>query len=254
MCNNAELILGYVYAELADADRLEFEAHIARCADCRNEVAELRATRGHLASWTPPEPEFGFRIVKGSNVALPPARRFSFAPAWGLAAAAVLVLAAAAAIANVELRYDSNGLVVRTGWVRDTAAPQNAGTTDAGVATVSDTPGQWQARIATLETRLRELERAAAAREATGGTQLAAGPRMTESEIIRRTREMVTQSETRQQREFALELARVVGEIDRARRMDLLQINQGIGRLRGQIPSDVQQHLNYYLTRVSQEK
>jgi len=254
MCTNAELILSYVYGELPEADRRTFDTHLAGCVACATEVAGLQATRGHLASWTPPEPDFGFRIVRGNAGAAPPPRRVAFTPVWGLAAAAVLVLAAAAAIANVEVRYDSGGLMVRTGWVRDVPAPENAGASPAGVAQVSAPADEWRAEIAALQSRLRELEAAASARESSGGAQLASGPRMSEAEIIRRVREIVSQSETRQQREFALELARVVGEVDRARRMDLLTVQQGIGRLRGQIPSDVQQHLNYYLTRVSQEK
>jgi anti-sigma factor RsiW len=253
MCTNAELILGYVYGELPDAERRAFETHLAACGDCATEVAGLQATRGHLASWTPPEPDFGFRIVRGSSASAPPARRFRVAPAWGLAAAAVLVLAAAAAIANVEVRYDTNGLVVRTGWVRDVATPQSAGGAVADVTQPSAAADAWRAEIAALQSRLGELETAALARES-GGAAQASGPRMSEAEIIRSVREIVSQSETRQQREFALELARVVDEVDRARKMDFYTIQQGIGRLRGQIPADVQQHLNYYLTRVSQEK
>jgi hypothetical protein len=253
MCTNAELILGYVYGELPDADRRTFETHIADCAACATEVAELRATRGHLASWTPPEPEFGFRMVRGKEAAPPPARRFAVAPMRGLAAAAVLVLAAAAAIANVEVRYDASGLVVRTGWVRDVPASKEAATpTD--VAQVPAQSDGWRAEIAALQSRLSELEAAASAREGNGGVQLASGQRISEAEIIRRVREIVSQSETRQQREFALQLARVVDEVDRARKMDFYTIQQGLGRLRGQIPGDIQQHVNYILTRVSQEK
>jgi len=253
MCTNAELILGYVYGELPDAERRAFATHLAACGDCATEVAGLQATRGHLASWTPPEPDFGFRIVRGNNASAPPARRFTVAPAWGLAAAAILVLAAAAAIANVEVRYDTNGLVVRTGWVRDVAAPQNAGAPASDVTQASATADVWRAEIDALQSRLRDLEMAAVARESSGAVP-ASGPRMSEAEIIRRVREIVSQSETRQQREFALQLARVVDEVDRARKMDFYTIQQGLGRLRGQIPADVQQHVNYILTRVSQEK
>jgi anti-sigma factor RsiW len=250
MCDNAELILGYVYGELADADRQHFETHISRCTDCRNEVAELRVTRGHLASWAPPEPDFGFRIIRGASASAPTVRRFSFAPVWGLAAAAVLVLAAAAAIASVEIRYDSNGMVVRTGWARDVAAPQNAAAPSNAVTAVSEEPAQ----IAALEARLAEFERAAAAREASGGTQLADGPRLTESEIIRRVREELGRSETRQQREFAMKIDQVVKEVDRARQMDYLQTRQVLGQLRGATQADVAQQLNRYWTLVSQEK
>jgi Putative zinc-finger len=252
MCNNAELILGYAYGELADADRQVFEAHLSRCAECRSEVAEMRSTRAHLASWTPPEPEFDFQIVRGNRAApLPARRRFSFTPAWGLAAAAVLVLAAAAAIANVEVRYDANGLIVRTGWARDAATAENAAVTPSALQTAGNS-SEWRTEIATLQSRLRELETAASAREAT--TTPAAGPRMSEAEIIRRVREIVSQSETRQQREFAVQIAQVVRDVDRARKMDFLQIQQGMGQLRGQTTADVAQQWNYILTRVSQQK
>ena len=252
MCNNAEVIVGYVYGELPDAECRDFETHLARCADCRHEANELRATRGHLASWAPPEPDFGFRIIRGANAPAPAPRRFAFAPAWGLAAAAVLVLAAAAAIANVEIRYDANGMVVRTGWARDAAVPQDAAAVGGAITTVSVTPAQ----IAALETRLRELEAAAAAREAAGETQLALGPgpRMTESEIIRLVREIVSRSETRQQREFATQIAQVVKEVDRARQMDYAQFQQGLVRMRSTTQADVAQQLNRYLTLVSHEK
>jgi hypothetical protein len=257
MCNDQDLILGYVYGELADVQSRAFETHIASCAACRNEVAALRATRGHLASWTPPEPDFGFRIVRGADAPAPPARRPWFAPAWGLAAAAVLVLAAAAAIANVEVRYDASGLMVRTGWARDAAAPQTpASSTDSRVAQVSTTPAQSQ--IASIDARLRELESAVAARQNAGGTQLAAGPRMTDAEILRRVREVVRESETRQQREMALQIAGVVSDVDRARRLDFMQIQRGLGQLRGQTSAEVTQQVNqqwnHLLTRVSQQK
>jgi anti-sigma factor RsiW len=252
MCTNGERILGYVYGELPEADRRVLEAHLATCADCRGEVAGLRTTRGHLAAWTPPEPDFGFRIIRGSQAAAPP-RRWWPAPAWGLAAAAVLVLAAAAAIANIEVRYDASGLVVRTGWARAAAAPQAASRADSGVAQVAVTPEQWRSQMAALEARLVELERTAT-RESASGTQLASGPRMSDADIIRRVRDIVGQSETRQQREFAMQIAQVLRDVDRARQLDFLQIRQTLGQHRAQTSADVAKTLNYYVTRVSQEK
>lgn len=252
MCNDPELILGYVYGELPEANRRGFDAHMTTCAACRNEVAELRATRGHLAAWTPPEPDFGFQIVRG-HTAPAGTRRWWPAPAWGLAAAAVLVLAAAAAIANVEVRYDADGLVVRTGWARDVAAPQAASTGDSGLTPVAATPEEWRSRITAIDARLRDLERAAT-RDAAGGSQLASGPRMSDADIIRRVRDIVGLSETRQQREFAMQIAQVLRDVDRARQLDFLQIRQTLGQHRAQTTSDVAKTLNYYVTRVSQEK
>ena len=38
-------------------------------------------------------------------------------PAWAQAAAAVLLLGVAAGLANLDIRYDGEGLRVRTGWL-----------------------------------------------------------------------------------------------------------------------------------------
>jgi hypothetical protein len=250
MCHDPEVIVGYVYGELPEAERRAFDAHLATCAACRGEVAELGAMRGHLAAWAPPEPDFAFHIVRGAN-APPTARRWGPAPAWGLAAAAVLVLAAAAAIANVEVRYDANGLVVRTGWARDAVAARQPAADGAGVTPGSFTPDEWRAQVATLERRLLDLERAAADRPA---SQLASGPRLSDAEILRRVREIVSQSETRQQREFAMQVAQVLRDVDRARQVDFLRIQQGLGQHRAQTSAEVAQTVNYYLTRASQQK
>ena len=115
MCDK-ELLLGYLYDELPPSDRQAFDRHLASCADCREEVSGLRGTRTHLTSWAPPEPDLGFEIVRSARPA--PARWRLMSPAWGLAAAAVLTLAAAAAIANIDIRVGGDGVVVQTGWNR----------------------------------------------------------------------------------------------------------------------------------------
>jgi Putative zinc-finger len=250
MCNDPELMIGYLYGELSAAESRSFEAHLAGCVSCRHEVSELRGTRAQLSSWAPPEPDFGFRIVRGAGAPAAPARRGWFAPAWGLAAAAVLVLAAAAAIAHVEVRYDANGLTVRTGWAGD---PTPGGSVADGRAAVpvSNAPAPSAAQLAGLEARLRGLE--AAVRQPAGASA-AAGPRMPDAEMIRRVREMVSQSETRQQREFALQLAQVVADVDRALQVNFARINQGMGQHRAQTQAEIAAQVNYYLTRVSNQK
>src|SRR5580765_2148159 len=99
MCDQ-ELLVGYLYDEMEPGDRRAFEAHLAACGGCRAEVKALRGTRVQLAGWTPPEPGFDFHIVKGAARPAAPVRRWAVSPAWGLAAAAVLVLAAASSLAN----------------------------------------------------------------------------------------------------------------------------------------------------------
>jgi hypothetical protein len=114
------------------------------------------------------------------------------------------------------------------------------------------TSDEWRAQIATLDRRLLDLERAASQQPV--GTQLASGPRMSDAEILRRVREIVGQSETRQQREFAVQVAQVLHDVDRARQLDFRRIQQGLDQQRKQTSAEVAHTVNYILTRVSQEK
>ena len=60
MCDSKELLVAFLYDEIDPSAKRTFEAHVASCAECRDEIAELRATRGQIALWTPPEPTSGF--------------------------------------------------------------------------------------------------------------------------------------------------------------------------------------------------
>ena len=133
------------------------------------EVAGLQQTRQHLTTWSPPQPEFAFHIVRGaapaSGSVAPAPRRFGFVPQWAMAAAAsLLVLAGAAAIANVELRYGPEGFAVRTGWASQSAGTPPAATpgpvqaASAGVS--SEQSEQLKAALRVLKSRLAELEQA----------------------------------------------------------------------------------------------
>jgi anti-sigma factor RsiW len=234
MCDSKELLVGYLYDELDPTTRRTFEAHAATCADCRHEVAELRATRGQIAMWTPPEPDLGFRVIRGA--AAPPPVRFRVAPAWGLAAAALLVMAVGAAIANFDVRYDAAGLSVRTGWqhgvASPTAAPQSAA---AGLANVD-----WKAQAEALDRRLRDLERSVAARPQS--LQSASATGASDDEVLQRLRDIVSQSETRQQRLVAARLAELTRNIDAQRKLDLAVIDQGMTRLQNTSGAEVKQY------------
>ena len=223
MCDK-ELLVGYLYDEIDTASRRALEAHLASCAACRGEVGALRATRRELATWTPPERQLGFQIVSGA--ARPPASRFRLSPAWGLAAAAVLVLAAAAAIANVEVRYGADGMTIRTGWGRAPAAQVAEHQPPPAVV-----PAEFAATLETIDQRLRELETAAP--QAQGVVmQAASGSRISDAEVLRRVRALLTDSEARQNRELALRIRQLATEFEAQRRVDLATIQQGSrGRL-----------------------
>jgi hypothetical protein len=235
MCDRSEELIGFLYNELGASEAQAFRDHLASCADCRTELAALRATRGHIAAWTPPEPDLDFHIVRRPAIApaRPPVRTFRISPVWGLAAAATLVMAIGAAIANLEVRVGAGeGLVIRTGWNRDAAA--TPGPTSAAAVTDVD--------YKQLDQRLRQMEQAVARDRSTARTS-AEG--MTDEEILQRVREMVGQSETRQQRALAARLMDVTREFDTKRRTDLIAFDQALVRLQNTSGAEVRQYREY---------
>ena len=268
MCNH-ERLLDYLYDELPSAERAAFERHVQECVDCRTELAELGGTRLALASWSPPDSELGFKIVRER----PSATRQSFwtfrpfdglraSPAWGFAAAAVIVLAVAAAISNIEVRYGHDGLLVRTGWNRSPNAEVSgapAGTVTAVGAT--STPDDWSSRLRTLDARLQQLEQqqnrtVKAAVALPGETQVYSSARMSDAELLRTVRKSIADSETRQQRELAMRLTQVVRDFDATRAGDLARIEQGLRRVQGLNDAELIQHREtlQHLMRVTQQK
>lgn len=258
MSCDKEALVGYIYDELEQAQREAFERHLASCDACREEVAGLRATRAHLARWSPPEPDFAlprFRVVRDGEAVAPP-RRFRLSPAWGLAAAAVLLLAVASAIANLEIRYGADGLVVRTGWSRPAAAgpvaPASREAATPAAAVISS--GQLQQ----LERRIRDLETRAPQSAPPAQSVSASSSRISEEELLRQVRGIVNQSESRQQRELALRLAQVVRDFDVQRQSDLVRLQQGFQQMQGLTDAELIRHrdalnsLNY-MVRVAQQ-
>jgi hypothetical protein len=235
MCDSKELLVSYLYDELDASAKRRFETHVLSCAECREEVAALRTTRSEIALWTPPEPEFGFRIVRGA--AAPPAvPRFRITPAWGLAAAAVLVMAIGAAIANLEVRFGTDGLSVRTGWQHDPIATAGVTSAAGGVS-----PVDWKAEAERLDKRVRDFEQTLT-RTPANAIQNAAAPAASDDQVLQRVRELVGQSEARQQRVLATRMAELTRDFDAQRRVDLAAIDQGMARLQNTSGAEVRQY------------
>src|SRR5205807_9486014 len=99
-----EALVTHLYDD-GEADamgRALFATHLARCAQCSEDLAALRGVRVQLARWAPPEP----KTMSGrqSAVAGPqPATRdphwWREIPAWAQVAAALLFLGVSAGIA-----------------------------------------------------------------------------------------------------------------------------------------------------------
>ena len=276
MCDKEQLV-SYLYDDLGDADRAAFDAHLRSCAECRDELNALRGVRADLISWTPPQPDFGFRVVREPKVLPMPARawRAWYSPAAGLAAAAVLVLAAASAIAHVEVHQGPDGITVRTGWTASAlstdSASASARTSGASYGETRPQPGSSAAGsaesslasspvnpalLAALDRRLSALE--AAARDTSNVRNASTlSARASDADLLKKMRELLAQSETKQQGELALRVAQVLRDVDAQRIADLSRIQAGLRDINASVSAETQNHrelTSYLLARESKQK
>lgn len=269
MCEEKDLLVSYLYDDLADADRARFERHVRACADCRDELSALRGVRADLTSWAPPASELGFRIVRDPKVVELKPRgtaaeagrgtwRAWYTPAAGLAAAAVLVLAAASAIAHVEIHRGPDGLTVRTGW--NTAAAQSAAVLPTPVApslretSVAAAPSADAAKLAGIEARLRALESSHDSAVRAASMQSA---RSSDQELLRRMRDLVTVSEAKQTGELALRVSQMNREFDAQRAADMQRIQSIFARVNASVDADATMHrewASYMLNNSTKQK
>jgi hypothetical protein len=262
------MLMAYLYDDIAPGDRQAFEQHLATCARCRTELNGLGDVRAQLARWSPPEPNVaGVRrqtsIVASDSITgitgaaaaveTDSARRswWQEVPAWAQVAAALLVLGVSAGIANLDIRYDSNGLNIRTGWARPAAAadPSAVASTDAE---------NWRAQLASLEQQLRSEFRASqsAASSATGPTVPVQIAHSSDADLMRRVKALVDDSERRQRNELALRMGEAIRDLNSQRQADLRKIDQNLGIFQDRTGVEVlrnRQKLDYILQRVSQQ-
>jgi len=88
MCDERDQLVEYVYDEADPAGRARFEAHLASCDRCREELTEFRQVRTKLLAWDVPDHGSVWTPFVSAR-ALPWYRQV---PTWALAAAASLML------------------------------------------------------------------------------------------------------------------------------------------------------------------
>jgi hypothetical protein len=248
-----QAIVSYLYGDDSGpdpAERAAFDAHLAVCERCRAELAAFENVRVSLAQWSPPErvgvrpaaaawesPAGGpIRLQAGPAAPDPGGVWWSRVPAWAQVAAAALCIGVGAGAANVQVRYDANGLQVSTGWL---GAPAPVAQPVAGPA---EAEALWRAELASLEERLRS-ELPAAAPPATAEA--------VSNDTIRRVRALVDESERRQQRELALRLAEAVREASVQRQADLVRIDRNIGAMQNNTGREMLRQRNEMLNYVT---
>jgi hypothetical protein len=262
MCNQAykDLLVSYLYDDLNDMDRAKVDMHLRACESCREELAALRGVRVDLAQWTPVLPDLGFRIVREMRPASRSAWRAWWTPAAGLAAAATLVLAAALSLAHIEVHNGPDGLTVRTGWPASTpsvVAPGIGGfhalpARDVFVPNDNVNP----AGLAGIVQRIDALELAMKQTPATRNAAMLSA-RASDEELIKRVREMLAQSESRQEGELAVRLAQVIRDFDNQRRADIGTIQARFAQLDNSMTKEASLHadlVNYVTTTPGKQK
>lgn len=246
-CDDKATLVAYLYNEIDAPDRQRVEEHLRQCAACAAEVGALADVRTELTQWAPPQAELGFTIVRSSDTApqaappatvLRPAQWWNTVPVWAQAVAAIFVLAVSAAVANVQVKSGPEGLVVSTGWMTPAAAPA------AAPAPAVEADQQWKPALIALEQQLRDEIRAT---KETGTVRAASrSSEGADEATLRRVRDLLAASETKQNRELAFRMTQLMGDINVQRRADLLRVEQAIGHT-GVEMAKTRQQLNYVI-------
>jgi len=257
-CDDKQRLVAYLYGETSDLERTAFDAHLAGCLACAEEVEQLRSVRVDLAAWQPPEADLRFRIVREPVTT---SSRWSV-PAWApLALAAGLLLALAA---SVQVEYGNGAIIVRSGWVSAGSAQASATRTTAPTtpgasatrqtASTAMTEADVRAALASLESRLRA--EMANARPASAPLSAPTAASIDRVALVKQVEGLIEASERRQQRELAFRLAQAMQDVDTQRRSDMVRIENGLGQVEGLTSQEVarQSRLINYLMRTSQEK
>lgn len=259
-CPDPDALLVLLYDDEGTPDeRAILQDHVDRCPQCADVLTSLDAARGVLGAWHAPRLPLGFAFVR-------PERSPVRTTLWrgGLAAAAVLVLAAAASLARIDIRYDAQGFSVRTGVTAESAPERPALDAAAAVprpaASVQPTPSPsaqagwvgtassgeppWRADFDLLATQIRadvtrlvEESRAAAPMALKASAPVAAaGPvrTMTDAELLKRVQDLLDQSEIRQQSNLALRVTELGRQFELVRQSDIVQMEQTLQRIEQQ--------------------
>jgi hypothetical protein len=248
-----ETIVAYLYGEMEADDRALFDRHLAACAPCRAELADLRGVRSELARSTAPElpGHIPFDVMPGFGAGAGKAARSI--PVWAQAIAATLILGVAAGVANLDVTYSKiSGLSIRTGWrhpadstpSQTVAAPGLA----AQAASSTSTP-PWKSDLTALERELRaDIDRQPVAVQPVSFNN-------NDEAVLRKVRQLVQDSEKRQESELALRMAEAVRELQTQRHADLVNIDRTLGLMQNRTGMEVmrtQRQMNNLAQQVSQ--
>lgn len=250
-----EVLVAYLYDEIASDERSAFDRHLMTCALCRSELDALGGVRVELERWTPPEPSFSVVVNRSVDAAARPKSFFASVqhiPRWAQIAAALLFLGVSAGLANLDVAYTSEGISIRTGWRHpQTDADRALSAGPASVQAQTPAASPWEADLTALEQTLRRALDARPATVATAATSASADL------ILRRVQALLQESEQRQRSELALRVAEIAHDVQTQRQADLVRIDRSLGLIQSRTGIEVmrtQQQVNSLAQRVSQRQ
>ncbi len=261
-CTDKDTLIAFLYGECDDATSAAVNAHVADCPACADEVRGFARVRETLSQWAPPDRVGGFRLVRDepavparAATVLRPARWWQGPlPVLGRVAAAILLFAGGAAMANLDIHYDQNGLSVRTGWQQAARSPSPAATgavsmadyelpsapeTSAMAPTTVSTPTAgtpWRLEMAALERNLREEfhRQLAAARASSSGiapTRVSFETDTGEARLMAQVHALIDESDRRQQLEMSYRINQLEHDMQARRTADVIRGRQSFGQL-----------------------
>ena len=199
MCDDREKLIAYLYDEVDASDRRLMDAHLASCAECRDELKSLRSVRQDLLAWDVPEHGSVWKPF-ATPVVAPWWRQV---PAWGLAAAATLMF-------GIGMAGGFAARALMPAPVAMAAAPQPVAPIAAPAATADD--------VQQLRERLASIEKVALSPPA------ASQPVLTRAEL----EQLISDSEGRINKRTAAKLVSMMREIDNQHLRDMQAMTQQI--------------------------
>jgi hypothetical protein len=236
LCGDAATLVGYLYGECDALERVRMERHLETCDACATELTELGSARQYLSAWTPPEAALGFRIATERPALVAPIRLAWWRqpmPAWGQAVAAVALFGLGLGVGS---RSIGGGI---------------PGATESTQATVS------AEALAQLETRMKQEIAALRSAPAAPAPAPARAPSGADEEaILRQVRQLIRESEGRQEDAFTVRAAQLARDAEIQRRVDQAQLQQTFSQMQGTTSEEVrrQREMLNYLVNVSQRR
>ncbi len=233
MCDK-ELLVGYLYDDMAPgraADDGSASAHVRGLPGRADGPARHPddAERVDAADARP-----GVPVRPAGPAPAPRARAWTVSPAWGLAAAAVLVLSVASAIANVEVKY---GPRAERPHRRGAHRPRRQPPPPASPVQTVSAPGEAELRRqlptwASGSTLSKPADGDPAVLTSVHTPAAATGD-------LRAVRQLIADSENRQEQELARRISQVLRDVEGARRVDFDRTQRALAEVQGVVDTTI---------------